>query len=233
MLKPSLHFVNFYRDCLATFHNPFLFNILFYSYKASCQYWNLGKIYFMSARKYLLSLSNYITIKRGDITKEQVDAIVNAANEELAVGGGVCGAIHRAAGPAYTEACLKVPQVRRGVRCPTGEARIVTGGLLPASYVINTVGPVYSSVPNPAELLESCYKSVLQVANDNGLRSVSFPAISCGIFGYPLSEAAQIALNSCNKYHGNVQDIRFVLFGSDVFEAWVACAESLGWKRIE
>ncbi|EME28042.1 Macro domain-containing protein VPA0103 [Galdieria sulphuraria] len=187
----------------------------------------------MSSHKYLLNLAQYITIKRGDITKEQVDAIVNAANEQLTVGGGVCGAIHRAAGPAYTEACLKVPQVRQGILCPTGEARIVTGGLLPASFVINTVGPVYSSVPNPAELLESCYRSVLQVANENGLRSVAFPAISCGIFGYPLREAAQVALTSCKKYRGNLQDIRFVLFGSDVFDAWTTCAISLGLRRTE
>jgi O-acetyl-ADP-ribose deacetylase (regulator of RNase III) len=186
-----------------------------------------------SVQKYLVNLATYVTIKRGDITKEQVDAIVNAANEQLTVGGGVSGAIHRAAGPKYTEACLKVPEVRRGVRCPTGEARIVTGGQLPAPYVINTVGPVYSSVPNPAELLESCYRSVLQVANEKGLSSVAFPAISCGIFGYPLREAAQVALVSCQKYHGNVKDIRFVLFGSDVFEAWTNCAESLSWKRAE
>ncbi|GJD09416.1 Macro domain-containing protein VPA0103 [Galdieria sulphuraria] len=151
---------------------------------------------------------------KGDITKEQVDAIVNAANEQLTVGGGVCGAIHRAAGPAYTEACLKVPQVRQGILCPTGEARIVTGGLLPASFVINTIS------------FAGCQRK-------NGLRSVAFPAISCGIFGYPLREAAQVALTSCKKYRGNLQDIRFVLFGSDVFDAWTTCAISLGLRRTE
>eukprot|EP00871_Galdieria_phlegrea_P004966 jgi/Galph1/5470/GphlegSOOS_G4146.1 len=183
--------------------------------------------------KYFLHPNSWLTIKQGDITREKVDAIVNAANEQLTVGGGVSGAIHRAAGPAYTEACLKVPKTVGGIRCPTGEARIVTGGLLPASFVINTVGPIYSQVPNPAELLESCYKAVLGLANENKLHSVAFPAISCGIFGYPMNEAAEVSLRSCLKYHENVSDIRFLLFETEIFHAWNKAAEKLGLKSAE
>ncbi|HSN85079.1 MAG TPA: O-acetyl-ADP-ribose deacetylase, partial [Polyangiales bacterium] len=130
-----------------------------------------------------------IEIVHGDLTQQAVDAIVNAANQKMLGGGGVDGAIHRAAGPELLEACRKVPEVRPGVRCPTGEARITPGFGLRARHVIHTVGPVYRGRPADAALLGSAYRSALELAVEHGLRSVAFPAISCGVYGYPLDEA--------------------------------------------
>lgn len=136
-----------------------------------------------------------IEVIQGDITLLAVDAIVNAANEALAGGGGVDGAIHRAAGPGLARECREIPFVRPGVRCPTGEARITGGHDLPARYVIHTVGPVWRGGRHgEAELLASCYRNTLQLADAHGIASIAFPAISCGIFGYPPEQAAGIGV---------------------------------------
>ena len=136
-----------------------------------------------------------IRIIQGDITTLQVDAIVNAANQMMLGGGGVDGAIHRAAGPELFEACLKVPEVRSGVRCPTGEARITPGFKLPAKFVIHTVGPVYRDGRHgEPDLLAACYRNSLALAAENGCKSIAFPCISTGVYGYPVEEAARIAI---------------------------------------
>ena len=142
-----------------------------------------------------------IKIIQGDITTLAVDAIVNAANQVMLGGGGVDGAIHRAAGPELYEACLKVPEVRPGVRCPTGEARITPGFRLPAKFVIHTVGPVYrDGLHGEPERLAACYRNSLALAAENGCRSIAFPCISTGIYGYPIEDAAKIAVREVRDY---------------------------------
>lgn len=139
-----------------------------------------------------------VSITTGDITKLAVDAIVNAANETLLGGGGVDGAIHAAAGPRLLEACRAIPQVRHGVRCPVGDARITPGFALPAKFVVHTVGPRWHGGDNgEPELLASCYRSSLTLATENRLSAIAFPAISTGIFGYPLQAAARVAIRTC------------------------------------
>ena len=142
-----------------------------------------------------------IKIIQGDITTLAVDAIVNAANQVMLGGGGVDGAIHRAAGPELYKACLKVPEVRPGVRCPTGEARITPGFKLPAKYVIHTVGAVYRDGQHgEPEKLAACYRNSLALAAENGCKSIAFPCISTGIYGYPKEEAAKIAVREVRDY---------------------------------
>lgn len=138
-----------------------------------------------------------IEIIAGDITRLAVDAIVNAANPGLLGGGGVDGAIHRAAGPGLLQACRAIAELAPGVRCPTGEARITAGFALPARYVIHTVGPVWhgGDQGEPA-LLASAYRQSLRLAQEYGLASIAFPAISCGVYGYPPPLAARVALRS-------------------------------------
>ncbi len=142
-----------------------------------------------------------IKIIQGDITTLAVDAIVNAANQVMLGGGGVDGAIHRAAGHELYEACLKVPEVRPGVRCPTGEARITPGFKLPAKFVIHTVGPVYRDGQHgEPEKLVNCYRNSLALAAENGCTSIAFPCISTGIYGYPKEAAAQIAVREVEQF---------------------------------
>ena len=142
-----------------------------------------------------------IKIIQCDITTLAVDAIVNAANERMLGGGGVDGAIHRAAGPELYKACLKVPEVRPGVRCPTGEARITPGFNLPAKFVIHTVGPVYRDGQHgEPEKLAACYRNSLALAAENGCKSSAFPCISTGIYGYPKEAAAQIAVREVKAF---------------------------------
>ena len=142
-----------------------------------------------------------IKIIQGDITTLAVDAIVNAANQVMLGGGGVDGAIHRAAGPELYEACLKVPEVRPGVRCPTGEARITPGFRLPAKFVIHTVGPVYRDGRHgEPEKLAACYRNSLALAAENGCTSIAFPCISTGVYGYPKEDAAQIAVREVREF---------------------------------
>ena len=140
-------------------------------------------------------------IIQGDITKLAVDAIVNAANERMLGGGGVDGAIHRAAGQELYEACLKVPEVRLGVRCPTGELRITPGFRLPAKFVIHTVGPVYRDGQHgEPEKLAACYRNSLALAAENGCKSIAFPCISTGVYGYPKEDAAKIAVREVKAF---------------------------------
>jgi O-acetyl-ADP-ribose deacetylase len=153
-----------------------------------------------------------------DITTLDTDAIVNAANEALAPGGGVCGAIHRAAGPELARACAAVG------RCPTGEARITPGFRLPAKYVIHAVGPIWrGGGEGEAQLLASAYRSALRLAAEHGLRSVAFPAISTGIYGYPLAQATSIAVSSVREAVGagsSMQQVVFACFSQDVERAY-------------
>ncbi len=137
----------------------------------------------------------HLEVVQADLTRLAVDAIVNAANEAMLGGGGVDGAIHRAAGPELLAECRKVAQVRPGVRCPTGEARITPGFRLPARYVIHTAGPVWrGGKQGEPDLLGACYRNALGLAAENGVASIAFPAISCGVYGYPIDEAAAIAV---------------------------------------
>ena len=160
-----------------------------------------------------------LEIHRGDITKLDVDAIVNAANSSLLGGGGVDGAIHRAAGPELVHECRLLGG------CPTGEARITRGYRLPARRIIHTVGPVWRGGDNrEPELLASCYRSSLQLAIDNGLRTIAFPAISCGIYGYPIDQATHIAVTEVQAFlaaHPDAIDrVLFVCFGDEVCSAY-------------
>ena len=140
-------------------------------------------------------------IVQGDITKLEVDAIVNAANQVMLGGGGVDGAIHRAAGKELLDACLKVPEVRPGVRCPTGEARITPGFNLSSKYVIHTVGPVYRDGQHgEPEKLADCYRNSLALAAESGCKSVAFPCISTGVYGYPIEKAAKIAVREAQAF---------------------------------
>jgi len=141
-----------------------------------------------------------ITLLTADLTRLAVDAIVNAANRQLLGGGGVDGAIHRAAGPRLLQACRALPEVASGVRCPTGEARITPGFELPAAHVIHTVGPVWRGGSHgEPEQLAACYRNALQLAREHGLRSIAFPAISCGAYGYPPELAAEAACRSLRR----------------------------------
>jgi len=161
-----------------------------------------------------------VRILRGDLTMETADAIVNAANQKMLGGGGVDGAIHRAAGPALLKACQAIPEVRPGVRCPTGDARITPGFELSARYVIHTVGPVYSGTGRDAELLASAFRSSIELAINHSLRSIAFPAISCGVYGYPMQDAAAISAKVVGEHAWNLDEIRFVLFSEDAVAAW-------------
>jgi len=169
---------------------------------------------------------NEISIVKEDITKAKEDAIVNAANSRMLGGGGVDGAIHRAAGPQLLEECYKV-QAINGIRCPTGEARITLAGKLRSKYVIHTVGPVYSSDPNPQGNLARAYLSSLRLAVENDCDSIAFPAISCGVFGYPVEEAASIALKACMEPEFEKLKIVFYLFNDEFVRIWQKVLESL------
>jgi O-acetyl-ADP-ribose deacetylase (regulator of RNase III) len=154
-----------------------------------------------------------ISLIRGDITALETDAIVNAANRSLLGGGGVDGAIHRAAGPSLLEACRKLNG------CETGQAKITEGFRLPASYVIHTVGPVWQGGSNnEAQLLRACYMNSLRLAAENGLKSIAFPNISTGVYGFPREQAALIALGAVTGFMedpGTVEQVIFVVFDPD------------------
>ena len=159
-----------------------------------------------------------IELAQGDITLETLDVIVNAANSRLAGGGGVDGAIHRAGGPAIMEACRQIGG------CPTGEAVITTGGNLPARFVIHTVGPIWrGGLHGEARLLASAYKNSLTLAEQKGLQSIAFPAISCGVYGYPVSDAASVALVACMEFaraNTELRLVRHVLFDRPTYDAF-------------
>ena len=157
----------------------------------------------------------------GDITAARVDAIVNAANSALQRGGGVCGAIHAAAGPGLQDACNEIERVD-GLRCPVGEARITEAGDLPARYVIHAVGPRYQVDEPSDELLASAYQHSYRLALEHDCRTVAVPAISCGIFGYPLEQAAKIALTASGEPEFAALDITFYLFDQAIYDVWAA-----------
>jgi O-acetyl-ADP-ribose deacetylase (regulator of RNase III) len=161
-----------------------------------------------------------ITILKGDITRQHVDAIVNAANSSLMGGGGVDGAIHRAGGPAILEECRALRASRYGRGLPTGQAVATTAGRLDARWVIHTVGPVYSATEDRSALLASCYRESLRVADELGAASVAFPAVSAGVYGWPADSAAQIAVDTVRETATQVDDIRFVLFNDEVYAAF-------------
>jgi O-acetyl-ADP-ribose deacetylase (regulator of RNase III) len=161
-----------------------------------------------------------ITLVRGDITEQEVDAVVNAANSSLLGGGGVDGAIHRKGGPDILDECRKLRASHYGGGLPTGQAVATTGGRLPARWVIHTVGPVYSASEDRSAQLASCYRESLRVADELGARSVAFPAVSAGIYGWPLDDAARIAVGTVRATASQVVDARFVLFTSDVYAAF-------------
>jgi len=164
---------------------------------------------------------NRITTIQADVTTLDVGAIVNAANQSLLGGGGVDGAIHRAAGPELLEAC--VPEMRPGVRCPTGEARITAGFQLPARYIIHTVGPVWSGGRSgEQDLLAGCYSGALALAVQHEIRSIAFPAISCGAFGYPIRHAASVAVSEISRFLADddrFERVLLVAFEEAVFRA--------------
>jgi len=160
-----------------------------------------------------------IQIIKGDIIEQQIDAIVNAANSSLMGGGGVDGAIHRAGGPAILEECRKI--IAKQGRCPTGEAVITTAGLLPAKYVIHTVGPVWAGGKNDeANKLSNCYKNSLQLALEFKIETIAFPNISTGIYGYPKEDAAKIATGTVINFlrtNSSIKQVRFVCFDDENF----------------
>ena len=160
-----------------------------------------------------------IEILRGDVTKLDVDAIVNAANTTLLGGGGVDGAIHRAAGPELLAECRTLGG------CRPGEAKITRGCRLPSRFVIHTVGPVWRGGKHgEPETLANCYRNSLQLAGENEIKTLAFPAISCGVYGYPIKEAAQIAFNATREFlavSDNPQKVIFVVWGEDVYDAYL------------
>ncbi|HET7237042.1 MAG TPA: O-acetyl-ADP-ribose deacetylase [Actinomycetota bacterium] len=161
-----------------------------------------------------------IVLVEGDLTEQHVDAIVNAANSSLLGGGGVDGAIHRRGGPEILAECREIRRTRYPEGLPTGRAVATTAGKLPARWVIHTVGPVYSTREDRSALLASCHAESLRVAHELGARTVAFPAISTGVYGYPLELAAPVALGAVLGTDTRVEEVRFVLFGREALEAY-------------
>ncbi len=160
-----------------------------------------------------------INIQEGNIVTAHVDAIVNAANPMMLGGGGVDGAIHDAAGPKLLEECRKVKHVN-GIRCPFGEARITKAGNLPCKYVIHTSGPIYKNEKEPEKVLKSSYINSLNLALENGCKSIAFPVISCGAYGFPSESAAKIAIEVCLREEYKSLEIFFYLYGWEMLEIW-------------
>ncbi len=170
-------------------------------------------------------MTSKIEVVKTDITTLAVDAIVNAANESLLGGGGVDGAIHRAAGPELFDECYQIGG------CPTGEARLTKGYKLPAKFVIHTVGPVWSGGDRgEAGLLASCYQSVFKIARENGIRSLAFPAISCGVYRFPVDRAVKIAVAETVAElvsSDAIQKVIFACFGDEIFQAYQRAVDAI------
>ena len=170
-------------------------------------------------------LKNRVVVKVGDITKEKVDAVVNAANSTLMGGGGVDGAIHRAGGPEILKECKEIRRVQYPDGLPTGQAVITTAGKMSAKHVIHTVGPVYGrGGKDKAELLAACYRNSLSLAAERGLKTIAFPAISTGIYGYPLDEAARVssaAIENFLKTKTSIREVRLVFFSPSDADAFL------------
>jgi O-acetyl-ADP-ribose deacetylase (regulator of RNase III) len=169
-----------------------------------------------------------VTLKLGDISREQVDAIVNAANSSLRSGGGVDGAIHRRGGPAILTECLELRKTRYTEGLPAGQAVATTAGDLDARWVIHTVGPVYSAREDRSAVLVSCYEQSLRVAGELGARTVALPAVSAGVYGWPPESAAQIALTTVSRAPSGLEEARFVLFTEDMLATFRTALDSLG-----
>lgn len=166
---------------------------------------------------------------RGDITQADVDVIVNAANPGLIGGGGVDGAIHRAGGPAILAECREIARRLPDGRLPRGSAVVTTAGRLPARWVVHTAGPIWSASENRSAVLRSCYSSSLQVADELGARTVAFPAISAGVYGWPLDDAARQAVagvRAAESFVEHVRQVRFVLFGGETLAAFESALAS-------
>ena len=161
-----------------------------------------------------------IVLLEGDLTTQEVDAIVNAANSTLLGGGGVDGAIHRAGGPSILAECREIRRTTFPDGLPTGHAVSTGAGDLPARWVIHTVGPIYAASADPVGELASCHTESLRVADELGARTVAFPAISTGVFGYPVDEAAGVAIGAVRGDETSVEEVRFVLFGRGAFAAF-------------
>lgn len=173
-----------------------------------------------------------LTLVHGDVTRQRVDAIANAANEGLVGGGGVDGAIHRAGGPSIMAECDRIRRERGG--CPTGTAVVTTAGELPAKAVIHTAGPRWrGGARGEPELLASCYRSCLDLAERGGYRTIAFPSISTGIYGYPIDEAARVAIATVGRRltaaPGRFDEVRFVLFSAQDLAVYTAAREALGY----
>ena len=172
-----------------------------------------------------MSVFKKMKLLQGDLTKEDVDAVVNAANNRLLGGGGVDGAIHRAAGPDLLTECRTLGG------CETGEAKLTKGYGLKARHVIHTVGPVYKNGKSgEPEKLANCYRKSMQLATEYGLTTLAFPAISCGVYGYPIRDASRIALRTVAEYceaHPDIEEVRFVLFGDKDLAAYQEAFEEL------
>ncbi|MDG9694777.1 O-acetyl-ADP-ribose deacetylase [Streptomyces sp. DH17] len=165
-------------------------------------------------------MTTTITLVQGDITRESVDAIVNAANSSLLGGGGVDGAIHRRGGPEILAECRRLRASHYGKGLPTGKAVATTAGNLDARWVIHTVGPVHSPTEDRSDLLASCYRESLRVADELGARTVAFPAVSTGVYRWPMDDAASIAVETVRHTPTAVEEVRFVLFDDRAYEAF-------------
>ena len=167
-----------------------------------------------------------ITFVKGDITEQDVDAIVNAANHTLLGGGGVDGAIHRRGGPEILAECQKLRKEKYPDGLPTGQAVATTAGRLKARWVIHTVGPTYAESKDKSPLLADCFRKSLQLADELGAATVAFPAISTGVYRWPLDDAARIALETVRASDSRVDEVRFVLFDQPAYDAFTALARS-------
>lgn len=190
-----------------------------------------GQEVFRDSLAFQLAGDCKLVLHIGDITKwgvdGETDAIVNAANERMLGGGGVDGAIHRAAGPELLEMCRAAPEVYKGVRCLTGSAVTTGAGRLPVKHVVHTVGPIYHAVDDPAVLLSSAYRSSMEQAKSKGVKHIAFPAISCGIYGYPAEEAAGVSIKAVQETCESMKEVHFVLFEKKEYRAWLRAAEGL------